>query len=45
VLAAEVLFPRAARITGGTVEIDGVDVTAASEDRRRERDVSFATAG
>ena len=30
------LLPRAARITGGTVEIDGVDVTAASEDRRRE---------
>ncbi|HEY1513056.1 MAG TPA: ABC transporter ATP-binding protein, partial [Gaiellaceae bacterium] len=29
------LLPRAARITGGTVEIDGVDVTAASEDRRR----------
>jgi len=30
------LLPRAARITGGTVEIDGVDVTAASENRRRE---------
>ena len=30
------LLPRAARITGGTVEIDRVDVTAASEDRRRE---------
>jgi oligopeptide/dipeptide ABC transporter ATP-binding protein len=30
------LLPRAARITGGTVEIDGVDVTAASEARRRE---------
>ena len=30
------LLPRAARITGGTVEIDGVDVTAAGEDRRRE---------
>ena len=31
------LLPRGARITGGTVEIDGVDVTrAASEDRRRE---------
>ncbi len=30
------LLPRAARITGGTVEIAGVDVTAASEDRRRK---------
>jgi oligopeptide/dipeptide ABC transporter ATP-binding protein len=30
------LLPRTARITGGTVEIDGVDVTAASEERRRE---------
>jgi oligopeptide/dipeptide ABC transporter ATP-binding protein len=30
------LLPRTARITGGTVEIDGVDVTAASEDKRRE---------
>jgi oligopeptide/dipeptide ABC transporter ATP-binding protein len=30
------LLPRAARITGGTIEIDGVDVTAASESRRRE---------
>ena len=29
------LLPRTARITGGTIEIDGVDVTAASEDRRR----------
>jgi oligopeptide/dipeptide ABC transporter ATP-binding protein len=30
------LLPRAARITGGTIEIDGVDVTAANESRRRE---------
>ena len=30
------LLPRAARITGGTVEIAGVDVTAASEEQRRE---------
>ena len=30
------LLPRGAQITGGTVEIDGVDVTAADEDRRRE---------
>jgi oligopeptide/dipeptide ABC transporter ATP-binding protein len=30
------LLPRAARITGGTIEIDGVEVTAESEDRRRE---------
>jgi len=30
------LLPRTAHITGGTVEIDGVDVTAASENRRRE---------
>jgi len=30
------LLPRGARVTGGTVEIDGVDVTAASEDQRRE---------
>ena len=30
------LLPRTARITGGTVEIDGVDVSSASEARRRE---------
>src|SRR5467141_2950718 len=30
------LLPRTARITAGTVEIDGVDVTAAGEERRRE---------
>jgi len=30
------LLPRGAKITGGTVEVDGVDVTAAGEDRRRE---------
>jgi oligopeptide/dipeptide ABC transporter ATP-binding protein len=30
------LLPRAARITGGTIEIDGVELTAASEARRRE---------
>ena len=30
------LLPRGAQITGGTVEIDGVDVTAAGEDKRRE---------
>jgi oligopeptide/dipeptide ABC transporter ATP-binding protein len=30
------LLPRTARITAGTVEIDGVDVTAAPEERRRE---------
>jgi oligopeptide/dipeptide ABC transporter ATP-binding protein len=30
------LLPRAAAIMGGTVEIDGVDVTAANEERRRE---------
>jgi oligopeptide/dipeptide ABC transporter ATP-binding protein len=30
------LLPRTARITGGTVEVDGVDVTAAGEDRRRQ---------
>jgi peptide/nickel transport system ATP-binding protein len=30
------LLPRAARVTGGTIEIDGVEVTAANEDRRRE---------
>jgi oligopeptide/dipeptide ABC transporter ATP-binding protein len=30
------LLPRSARITGGTIEIDGVDVTAAKEDRKRE---------
>ena len=29
------LLPRAARITGGTVEIDGVDVTSATEEQRR----------
>ena len=29
------LLPRGAKITGGTVEVDGVDVTAAGEDRRR----------
>ena len=29
------LLPRTARITAGTVEIDGTDVTAAGEDRRR----------
>jgi len=30
------LLPPAASVTGGTVEIDGVDVTAASEGQRRE---------
>src|SRR5205823_417836 len=30
------LLPRTARITAGTVEIDGIDVTAAGEERRRE---------
>jgi peptide/nickel transport system ATP-binding protein/oligopeptide transport system ATP-binding protein len=30
------LLPRNARIVGGTIEIAGVDVTAASEDTRRE---------
>jgi oligopeptide/dipeptide ABC transporter ATP-binding protein len=30
------LLPRAGRATAGTVVIDGVDVTAASEERRRE---------
>jgi oligopeptide/dipeptide ABC transporter ATP-binding protein len=30
------LLPRGAKLTGGTIEIDGVDVTAAGEDRRRE---------
>ena len=30
------LLPRTARIASGTVEIDGVDVTAAGEDERRE---------
>jgi oligopeptide/dipeptide ABC transporter ATP-binding protein len=30
------LLPRTARISGGTVEIDGVDVTRASPERRRE---------
>jgi oligopeptide/dipeptide ABC transporter ATP-binding protein len=30
------LLPRTARITAGTVEIDGVDVTAAGEERRRQ---------
>jgi oligopeptide/dipeptide ABC transporter ATP-binding protein len=30
------LLPRAARITGGTIEIDGVELTSASEARRRE---------
>jgi oligopeptide/dipeptide ABC transporter ATP-binding protein len=30
------LLPRGAQITGGTVEIDGVDVTAADENGRRE---------
>ena len=29
------LLPRAARVTGGTIEIDGVEVTGANEDRRR----------
>jgi oligopeptide/dipeptide ABC transporter ATP-binding protein len=30
------LLPPSASVTGGTVEIDGVDVTAAAEDARRE---------
>ncbi|MFL5929548.1 MAG: ABC transporter ATP-binding protein [Gaiellaceae bacterium] len=30
------LLPPAASVTGGTIEIDGVDVTAAGEDGRRE---------
>jgi len=30
------LLPRTARVSGGTVEIDGVDVTRASPERRRE---------
>jgi oligopeptide/dipeptide ABC transporter ATP-binding protein len=30
------LLPRAARLTSGRVEIDGVEVTGASEDRRRQ---------
>jgi len=30
------LLPRAARITAGTIEIAGVDIAAASEDRRRQ---------
>jgi oligopeptide/dipeptide ABC transporter ATP-binding protein len=30
------LLPRTARIAGGTVEIDGVDLTHVSEERRRE---------
>jgi len=30
------LLPRTARIAAGTVEIDGLDVTAADEERRRE---------
>ncbi len=30
------LLPRGAKLTGGTIEVDGVDVTAAGEDRQRE---------